>query len=57
VAEVLGLTAPPVAEPAAGDARFKDEDLSTNFVTLKQSYLITARHIQRARPEGRRRVR
>src|SRR3954454_6172891 len=46
--KMLGLQAPPVAEPAAGDARFKDEDWSTNFVFdhIKQSYLIAARHIQ-----------
>ena len=46
--KMLGLDAPPVAEPAAGDARFKDEDWSSNFVFdhIKQSYLIAARHIQ-----------
>src|SRR6476661_8298352 len=48
--KMLGLQAPPVAEPAAGDARFKDEDWSANFVFdhIKQSYLIAARHIQQA---------
>src|SRR5262249_12220459 len=48
--KMLGLHAPPVAEPAAGDARFKDEDWSSNFVFdhIKQSYLIAARHIQQA---------
>src|SRR5580765_6318573 len=37
--KMLGLQAPPVAEPAAGDARFKDDDWSTNFVFdhIKQS--------------------
>jgi polyhydroxyalkanoate synthase len=41
---------PPVAEPAKGDWRFKDEEWSKNFVFdfLKQSYLITARHMQQA---------
>jgi polyhydroxyalkanoate synthase len=48
--KMLGLHAPPVAEPAAGDSRFKDEDWSSNFVFdhIKQSYLIAARHIQQA---------
>ena len=46
--KMLGLQAPPVAEPAAGDARFKDEEWSSNFVFdhIKQSYLIAARNIQ-----------
>ena len=45
---MLGMPAPAVAEPAKGDARFKDEDWSSNFVFdhIKQSYLIAARHIQ-----------
>src|SRR6185503_8709769 len=48
--KMLGLQAPPVAEPAKGDARFKDEDWSSNFLFdhIKQSYLIGARHIQQA---------
>jgi polyhydroxyalkanoate synthase len=48
--KMLGMQAPPVAEPAKGDARFKDADWSSNFVFdyLKQSYLIAARHIQKA---------
>ena len=48
--KMLGMQAPPVAEPAAGDARFKDQDWSSNFVFdhIKQSYLIAARHIQQA---------
>jgi polyhydroxyalkanoate synthase subunit PhaC len=48
--KMLGLRAPPVAEPAKGDGRFKDEDWSSNFVFdhIKQSYLIGARHIQQA---------
>src|SRR6476659_6376180 len=39
---MAGLQAPAVAEPAKGDARFKDEDWSQNFVFdyLKQSYLL-----------------
>ena len=47
---LLGGQAQPVAEPARGDARFKDHDWSDNFVfdLVKQSYLIAARHIQRA---------
>jgi polyhydroxyalkanoate synthase len=48
--KMLGHAAPPVAQPAKGDARFKDEDWSGNFVFdyIKQSYLIAARHIQHA---------
>ena len=45
----------PVAEPAKGDNRFKDDDWSGNFVFdyIKQSYLIAARHIQHAVAERR----
>jgi polyhydroxyalkanoate synthase len=48
--KLAGLDAPAVAEPAKGDARFKDEDWSRNFVFdyIKQSYLIAARHIREA---------
>ncbi len=48
--KMLGQQAQPVAEPAKGDARFKDADWTGNFVFdyLKQSYLIAARHIQHA---------
>src|SRR5688572_6556351 len=48
--KVLGVQARAVAEPAKGDARFKDEDWSSNFVFdyIKQSYLIAARHIREA---------
>ncbi|HEX2197559.1 MAG TPA: class I poly(R)-hydroxyalkanoic acid synthase, partial [Burkholderiales bacterium] len=48
--KLLGLPAAAVAEPAKGDARFKDDDWSSNFVFdyIKQSYLIAARHIQHA---------
>src|SRR5688572_24995460 len=48
--KMLGLQPTPVAEPAKGDARFKDEEWSSNFVFdhIKQSYLIAARHIQEA---------
>jgi polyhydroxyalkanoate synthase len=48
--KMLGLEAPPVAEPAKGDARFKDADWSSNFLFdyIKQSYLIAARHTQKA---------
>ena len=47
---MLGQDAAPVAQPAKGDARFKDAEWSDNFVFdyLKQSYLIAARHIQHA---------
>jgi poly[(R)-3-hydroxyalkanoate] polymerase subunit PhaC len=48
--KLFGVEMPPVAEPAKGDWRFKDEEWSKNFVFdfLKQSYLITARHMQQA---------
>ncbi len=48
--KMFGLQAPAVAEPARGDARFKDDAWSSNFVFdyIKQSYLIAARHIQNA---------
>jgi polyhydroxyalkanoate synthase len=47
---LLGMQAPPVAEPAKGDWRFKDEEWSKSFVFdyIKQSYLIAARHMQQA---------
>jgi polyhydroxyalkanoate synthase len=46
--KMLGIPADPVAEPAKGDSRFKDEDWSKNFLFdyIKQSYLIAARNIQ-----------
>ena len=42
-----GMDTPPVAAPEKGDKRFKDEDWENNFLFdfMKQSYLITARHI------------
>jgi len=48
--KVMGLQTGPVAAPARGDGRFKDDDWSSNFLFdyMKQSYLITARHIQHA---------
>src|SRR5258708_14003706 len=48
--KMMGVQAQPVAEPAKGDSRFKDDDWSSNFLFdyLKQSYLIAARHIQHA---------
>jgi len=48
--KALGRDVGPVAEPARSDARFKDRDWSSNFLFdyIKQSYLITARHIQHA---------
>src|SRR3954469_24805358 len=54
--KILGAEAGPVAAPLKGDARFKDADWSSNFLFdyLKQSYLISARHIQQgvAQVEG-----
>ncbi|HUK04361.1 MAG TPA: class I poly(R)-hydroxyalkanoic acid synthase [Burkholderiales bacterium] len=48
--KLMGLQAAPVAVPAKGDNRFKDEDWSSNFIFdyIKQSYLIAARQIQHA---------
>jgi polyhydroxyalkanoate synthase len=47
---LLGVPTAPVAEPDKGDSRFKDEDWSKNFLfdLIKQSYLISARHIREA---------
>src|SRR5687767_13172425 len=47
---MLGVDTQPVAAPAKGDSRFKDDDWSSNFLfdVIKQSYLISARHIQHA---------
>jgi polyhydroxyalkanoate synthase len=43
----MGMQTPPVATPAKGDKRFKDEQWEEHFLFdfIKQSYLITARHI------------
>ncbi|MDH3318355.1 MAG: class I poly(R)-hydroxyalkanoic acid synthase [Betaproteobacteria bacterium] len=48
--KMLGQEPAPVARPAQGDARFKDQEWSDNFLFdyIKQSYLIAARHIQHA---------
>jgi polyhydroxyalkanoate synthase len=48
--KLFGVQTEPVAEPGKGDYRFKDEDWSANFLfdVIKQSYLISARHIQEA---------
>src|SRR5256885_3120705 len=48
--KMMSVEAEPVAAPATGDSRFKDDDWSSNFVFdyFKQSYLIAARHIQHA---------
>jgi polyhydroxyalkanoate synthase len=48
--KMFGLQSAPVAEPAKSDSRFKDQDWSANFLfdLIKQSYLISARHIQNA---------
>jgi len=42
-----GLKTQPVAEPRKGDGRFKDQQWEEHFLFdfIKQSYLITARHI------------
>jgi polyhydroxyalkanoate synthase len=43
-----GMQKAPVAAPVKGDKRFKDPDWEEHFLFdfIKQSYLITARHIQ-----------
>jgi len=48
--KLLGQRPEPVAAPAKGDWRFKDEEWQNNFVFdfVKQSYLIAARHIHDA---------
>jgi len=48
--KAMGQNVQPVAEPAKGDARFKDAEWSENFLFdyFKQSYLIASRHIQHA---------
>ncbi len=48
--KLFGVNAGPIAEPDKSDSRFKDEDWSKNFVfdLIKQSYLISARHIREA---------
>ncbi|HUQ24578.1 MAG TPA: class I poly(R)-hydroxyalkanoic acid synthase [Burkholderiales bacterium] len=48
--KMFGMESSPVAQPAKSDSRFKDQDWSTNFLfdLIKQSYLISARHIQDA---------
>ena len=48
--KLLGQEGAPVAAPAKGDARFKDDEWSSNFLFdfVKQSYLIASRHIQGA---------
>jgi len=44
---LMGIKAEPVAEPASGDNRFKDAQWEEHFLFdfIKQSYLISARHI------------
>jgi polyhydroxyalkanoate synthase len=47
---MMGVQTAPVAAPDQGDQRFKDEDWSKNFLfdMIKQSYLISSRHIREA---------
>ncbi len=44
---LTGLGAQPVATPAKGDGRFKDAEWEDHFLFdfIKQSYLLTARHV------------
>jgi polyhydroxyalkanoate synthase len=48
--KLLGQDVRPVATPAKGDSRFRDDEWSDNFLFdfIKQSYLIASRHIQHA---------
>ncbi len=48
--KLLGQDVKPVATPAKGDSRFRDDEWSNNFLFdfIKQSYLIASRHIQHA---------
>ncbi len=43
----MGMNATPIAAPAKGDNRFRNEEWEQHFLFdfIKQSYLITARHI------------
>ncbi len=47
---MLGMQSAPVAQPRKGDNRFKDAEWEGHFLFdfMKQSYLITARHIHEA---------
>ncbi len=47
---MAGMPTPPVAQPAKGDNRFRNEEWEKHFLFdfIKQSYLITARHIHDA---------
>ncbi|MGH8599939.1 MAG: PHA/PHB synthase family protein, partial [Burkholderiales bacterium] len=47
---LMGAETAPVAEPAKGDRRFKDDDWQQNFLFdfIKQSYLIATRHLHHA---------
>jgi len=47
---LMGLDTAPIAQPAKEDKRFKDEQWEEHFLFdfIKQSYLITARHIHDA---------
>jgi polyhydroxyalkanoate synthase len=47
VMRFMGVDGQPVAAPAKGDNRFKDEQWEQHFLFdfIKQSYLITARHV------------
>ncbi len=44
---VMGMQGTPIAAPEKGDKRFKDEQWEEHFMFdfIKQSYLITARHV------------
>src|SRR5580765_4610391 len=48
--KLIGQAAPPVAEPAKSDKRFRHEDWEDHFLFdyVKQSYLITARWLHGA---------
>jgi polyhydroxyalkanoate synthase len=47
VMRFMGVDGQPIAAPAKGDNRFKDEQWEQHFLFdfIKQSYLITARHV------------
>ncbi len=48
--KLFGMDVGPVAQPDKNDSRFKDDEWSKNFLfdLIKQSYLISARHIREA---------
>ena len=51
----MGMHGTPIASPEKGDKRFKDDEWQEHFLFdfIKQSYLITARHVRHRELRGR----